>query len=228
MGNISIILLNWKRLNNVINNINHYMSYRLVDEIIIFNNNPGLDLKKISNSKVTVIESSGDMGLYTRFAAAGLAKNSCILHCDDDILIPEITVNELYKHWLTDQTICHGLEGRFIFNEYNTLNSIGNVHVVLTRCMMVSKANCLNAFAFAGNFDDLQSEPKGNGEDIILSYISMFYSKKFNKTYRLKYLNYPDYRDKPDGTSDSIHRKFPRHIQHRTAVIGRCKTLLGI
>src|ERR1700751_3010807 len=126
MGNISVILLNWKRLNNVINNINHYMSYNLVDEIIIFNNNPNLDLKKISNSKITVIESSGDMGLYTRFAAAGLAKNSCILHCDDDILIPEITVNELYKHWLNDKTICHGIEGRFISNGYNTVNSIGN------------------------------------------------------------------------------------------------------
>lgn len=223
-----MILLNWKRLNNVMNNISHYISYQLVDEIIVFNNNPDVDLKKISNSKITVIEGSKNMGLYPRFAAAGLAKNPCILHCDDDLLIPEITVNELYKQWLNEKTICHGLEGRFISNEYNTSNAIGNVHVVLTRCMMVSKTNCLYAFAFTGNFDDLPSEPKGNGEDIILSYVSMFYSKKFNKTYKLKYTNYPDYKDKPDGTSDSIHRVFPRHSQHRTAVIGRCRRLLGI
>ena len=228
-SNISLIILNWKRVNNVINSVNHYMSYKLIDEIIIFNNNPDLDLRRFFNSKITIIESSKDMGLYSRFASAGLAKNHCILHCDDDIFIPEITVNELYRNWQKNKTICHGIEGRLIKNEYNTNNVIGDVHVVLTRCLMASKANCLSAFEFTIYFDDLYSEPTGNGEDIILSYVSMHNSKNFNKTYNLKYFNYSDYRDKPDGSSDSIHRIFPNGIsiiEH--LFIRRCRKLLDL
>jgi hypothetical protein len=228
MSGISLIILNWKRAGNVINNINHYMSYRLVNEIILFNNNPDFDLKNIGNDKITVIESSKDLGLFPRYAAAGLARSSCILHCDDDLFLPEPTVNMLYAYWMRNQQICHGLEGRLVRHEYNTLNAIGEVQIVLTRCLMVSKYNCLSAFMISDQFNDLPGEPRGNGEDIILSYIAMYNSRRFNRTYKLSYYNYPDYINKNDGTSDSIHRRFPFHVQHRTAVVKRCRKLLGI
>jgi hypothetical protein len=228
MSGISLIILNWKRAGNVINNINHYMSYRLVDEIILFNNNPDFDLKDIGNDKITVIESSRNLGLFPRYAAAGLARNSCILHCDDDLFLPEATVNQLYRHWTNNKHICHGLEGRRVGHEYNTDNAIGEVQIVLTRCLMVSRFNCLSALLFSTYFEDMPGEPKGNGEDIILSYIAMHNSRQFNRTYKLGYSNYPDYIDKQDGTSDSIHRSFPFHVQHRTAVAKRCSKLLNI
>jgi hypothetical protein len=204
------------------------MFYRLVKEIIVFNNNPTSNLRQIGNNKVTVIESSRDLGLYPRYAAAGLARSTCVLHCDDDLFIPEETVNGLYRHWSANEGICHGLEGRRIGNEYNTTNAIGDVHVILTRCLMVSRINCLSAYRFTPWFDDLPGEPRGNGEDIILSYVSMYNSGNYNRTYHGRYYNYPNYIRNPDGTSDAIHQKYPHHLRHRTAVVRRCKSMFNL
>jgi hypothetical protein len=228
MSSITVIMLNWKREANVINNINHYMSYGLVKEIIVFNNNPASNLKNIGNNKVTIIESSRNLGLYPRYAAAGLARSSCVLHCDDDLFIPEETVNGLYHHWLNNQEICHGLEGRRIGREYNTANVIGDAHVILTRCLMVSKFNCLSAYGFTPWFEDLPGEPRGNGEDIILSYVSMYNSGRLNRTHACTYHNYRNYIRNSDGSSDSIHQTYPDHLRHRTEVVRRCKTMFNL
>jgi hypothetical protein len=221
-------MLNWKRLPNVINNINHYMSYGLVKEIFVFNNNPACSVRNLGNNKVTIIETSRDLGLFPRYAAAGLARSSCILHCDDDIFIPEETVNSLYSHWQHNKGICHGVEGRRIAREYNTKNVIGDVQVILTRCLMASKINCLSAYGFTPWFEDLPGKPRGNGEDIILSYVSMHNSGKLNKTHACTYRNYPNYVRNPDGTSDSIHQIYPNHLQHRTAIVQRCKKIFNL
>ena len=46
------------------------------------------------NDKVTVIESSKGYGLYSRFAAADWPI-IYVMHCDDDLFVPEETVNTL-------------------------------------------------------------------------------------------------------------------------------------
>jgi len=224
MGAISLIILNWKREENVINNVRRYALYRLIDQVIIFNNNGEVNLKHLSGGTVTVVESSADLGLFTRFAAAGLAKNACIMHCDDDLFVPEETVDALYKEWFMRPDICHGLEGRLIFDKYNRNNVIGDVHVVLTRCLLVSKRNCLSAFTFSLNFQDLPGEPAGNGEDIILSYVSMHNGKQLNRTYRLPYQEHND-TDQNDAPV-AIFRRWRHHLAHRTMVVNRCKKLL--
>lgn len=226
MSKISLIMLSWERVSNVLNSINNYLSYKLIDEIIIFNNNNKYDLRKLGNKKVTIIESSKDMGLYSRFAAAGLAHNPCIMHCDDDLLIPEETVNELYRCWVKSPKICHGTQGRQITDKYETGDVYGNVPIVLTRCMLVSKSNCIQALGFSSCFQDLICEPEGNGEDIILSFISMSHGKSLNKSYRLPYFNYDNYKDEKNGLTHSIHRRWKHHLDHRTNIINRCRSLL--
>jgi hypothetical protein len=215
-------MLNWERVSNLLCNVNHYQRYALIDEIIVFNNNRKYDLRKIGNNKLTLIESTKDLGLYSRFAAAGLARNSCIMHCDDDVFIYESTVNRLYTYWLKNPLICHGLQGRIVGDCYNPQDAFGNVHIVLTKCMLVSKSNCLSAFLFSLNFSDIPGEPVGNGEDIILSYVSMYNARRYNMVYRLPYYSYPEH------SSISIHQRWKHHFEHRTKVLRRCQKLLGM
>ncbi|MCL4481034.1 MAG: hypothetical protein M1445_00170 [Bacteroidetes bacterium] len=224
---ISLVMLSWNRVDNVVNFINYYSSYKLIDEIIVFNNNNKFDLRNIQNNKLILIESSKDMGLYTRFAAAGLANNECIMHCDDDLFIPEDTVNRLYEYWSQSPQLCHGTQGRFVINDYNMNEVFGEVQIVLTRCMLVSRANCLSAFKFALNFEDLYSEPKGNGEDIMLSFISISNSGKLNRSYNLPFYDCID-KNNDDGLPIAICRRWKKHIEHRSIVVKRCKSLLGI
>lgn len=222
---ISLVMLSWERVNNVINNVKTYANYKLINEIIIFNNHNGYNLRGLSSEKITVIESSQDMGLYSRFAAAGLAHNPCIMHCDDDLLVPEETINELYKCWLKLPNICHGTQGRSITDRYETQDVYGDVPIVLTRCMLVSKTNCILALNNSSLFEDLVCEPEGNGEDIILSFTSMYHSKYLNKSYHLPFFNYDDYKENSKGQTHSIHKRWKHHIEHRTRVVNRCRSL---
>jgi hypothetical protein len=219
---ISLVMLSWERIDNIISNINQYSTYKLIDEIIVFNNNNKHTLRGIENNKLTLIESSKDLGLYTRFAASGLARNECIMHCDDDLFIPEITVNKLYEYWVNSPTLCHGTQGRFVVDDYNQNEVFGDVQIVLTRCLLVSRTNCLATFKFTLNFEDLYGVPKGNGEDIILSFVSMHNSGKLNRVYNLPYLDYFD------KVNIAIYKRWNQHIEHRTKVVKRCKNLLGI
>lgn len=224
---ISLVMLSWNRVANVIKYIGHYSSYELIDEIIVFNNNNKISLHGIENSKVILIESSKDLGLYSRFAASGLAKNECIMHCDDDLFIPEETVNKLYEYWSKFPDLCHGTQGRFVVNDYNMREVFGEVQIVLTRCMLVSRVNCLSAFKFSRDFEDLYCEPKGNGEDIILSFISMSIGGELNRSYNLPYYDCIDMNNN-DGSPVAISRRWKLHTAHRTLVVKRCKCLLNI
>ena len=226
MSKISVIMLSWERVDNVLNSVSRYLTYKLIDEIIVFNNNSKYSLRAMANDKVTVIESSKDMGLYSRFAAAGLAHNLCVMHCDDDLFVPEETVNTLYECWSNAPGICHGTHGRKFTDKYNVDDAYGDVPIVLTRCMMVSKTNCISALGFSTYFLDLLCEPEGNGEDIILSFVSMSNSKSLNKSYRLPHFNYNGYKHDKNDAGNSIHTRWKYHVQHRTNIINRCKLLL--
>ncbi|NWJ53084.1 MAG: hypothetical protein HXX14_19715 [Bacteroidetes bacterium] len=224
---ISLVMLSWERIDNIIYNINQYSTYKLIDEIIVFNNNNKHTLRNIENSKLTLIESSKDLGLYSRFAAAGLARNECIMHCDDDLFIPELTINKLYEYWSKYPALCHGTQGRLIINDYNQNEVFGEVQIALTRCLLVSRTNCLSAFKFSLCFEDLCGVPKGNGEDIMLSFIAMHNSGKLNRSYNLPYLDYFE-KDNEDHLHVAICKRWNQHIEHRTKIVRRCKDLLGI
>ena len=222
---ISLIILNWERVDNIISSVKKYSDYKLIDEIIVFNNNHKYRLNHIASDKVVVIESSRDLGLYTRFSAAGLARNNCIMYCDDDLFMPEKTIEKLYAQWLKLPNVCHGVNGRMVKDLYNMAGAFGEVPVILTRCMLVSKAICLAAFNFSLCFDDLVCEPKGNGEDIILSFVAISKSGQLNRSHKLPYIELPD---NEDGTSVAISKRWKNHINHRTKVLVRCRDLLGL
>ena len=89
----SVGLLSWKRVSNIRQIVDEYIFHDdLIDEIIIWNNNPeehiefgeGYDIVKVINC-----QNPDDFGLITRFCMGSLSKNPMILLQDDDFILPE-------------------------------------------------------------------------------------------------------------------------------------------
>jgi hypothetical protein len=218
---LTIVTLNWARPAAMLDNIRRYASYATVDRILCFNNGPAFGKGALPN-KCVMIEASQDLGLWTRFAAGALARTEAILHTDDDILVPESTLDVLVRCWLAAPGSCHGLHGRTARPAYQYGNLFGPVEVVLTRAVVCSRRVNNAALSATPLFDDLRGEPHGNGEDIILSFAAMATSRNLNMAYQLHSTN----RDVDHATA--IHRRWPGHLQHRQQIVERCRSVFGL
>jgi hypothetical protein len=219
---VSLILLNWKRTEELKSIVKKYSGYDLVGEILVWNNNPEIHLT-IDSEKTRIINTSEDFGLFTRFAAAALAKYPCILYHDDDIIAPEETLNTLYEKWKLSPFNCHSATyGRNPKNGEYSLNShYGNVEIMLTRYTMTHRKLCVHALSKIPEFYDIPGKPFGNGEDIILSYAAMEFSGKLNRAYPLKTENLAE------DDENAINKRYPEHQKHRTQVIHRSKKVFN-
>lgn len=219
---LTVVILNWARPFYVSMNLERYASYDIVKQVVCFNNGPPLERTRALPRKCVLIESSKDLGLYSRLAAASLATTSAIFHTDDDIGVPEATINELFGFWRRAQSSCHGLHGRLVHPVYQTSDVFGPVEVVLTRALICSRQVNNAALYAAGLFDDLNPVPRGNGEDIILSFAAMAISRSLNFAYRLEAENYPV------GEEHAIHRRWRDHFKHRQQVVSRCRQIYAL
>ncbi len=225
---ITLIILNWRRPRNMEHLIARYRAYGCISEImIVCNGGSPFTLPAGSKSPVT-IRCSTDLGLFTRFAAAALAQNPCVLHVDDDLQIPRTTIEELYRQWVRDPDCCHGLHGRAGHGAYDMSNIHGKVPVVLTRCLMTSRTTSARALSHAHAIDIPTAVPRGNGEDIILSFTAMMYSGRLNRAFPLPYTELEE--DADDGVAEttSIHRRWSGHVAHRTEILRRCRAYFGV
>ena len=112
---LTVVMLNWTRPEYVIQNINRYASYKVVESVLCFNNGATLKCSAGLPPKCILIESSRDLGLYSRFAAASLARTKAIFYTDDDLWVPEATLEALYAAWQGSPSSCHGLHGRAVY-----------------------------------------------------------------------------------------------------------------
>jgi len=214
---LSLILLNWKRTNELKKIVKEYHKYDLVGEIIIWNNNPDIHLE-LNYEKTRIINSSEDFGLFTRFAAASLSKYPCILYHDDDIIAPYETIKTLFYNWNNKPNICHSAFGRNPKGgKYSMDTRFGPVEIMLTRFVMVHRSICVHALSKTPKFTDIPGKPEGNGEDIILSYAAIDLSGKLNRAYEL------ETKDLIQDDEYAINKRFPEHIAHRTKIIKRCR-----
>ena len=153
---ISVVLLSWQRSPSVRRICTQLGCYGLVDDVIVWNNNPDEHLD-LPGPKMRSINSSCDLGLFTRFAAASLARNPCILFHDDDLYASEGVLNQFYVQWSRRPEVCHTLFGRnsSISGQYSTDLAFGPVEIALTRYTMVHRKICVHALAHTPNFADL-------------------------------------------------------------------------
>ena len=214
---ITIVFMNWARPANTIMNLHRYASYGLVKNVFCFNNGPQLLPSRPLPKKCVLIQSSENLGLYPRFAAASLATTEAIFHTDDDLIVPESTLEVLYHHWLGGQRSCHGLYGRIAHPCYQPGRVFGPVEVLLTRAVVCSRRVNNIALTASDLFSDLPGKPRGNGEDIILSFAAMWYSQSPNFAHCLPSEDYPS------DDRFAIHKMWPDHLKHRQRVVSRCR-----
>lgn len=226
---LTVVTLNWRRPEYTWKNLVEYSAYSVVRQILCFNNGPPLSPPSRLPKKCVLIQATEDLGLYTRLATGALARTEAILHTDDDILLPELTVKALYSSWQHQRKSCHGLYGRRINQGYEPSNAYGSVEVVLTRAVVCSRI--VNNFALAASaaFGDRHSIPYGNGEDIILSFAAMSHSKRLNMAYRLPSQDHPGCREPGVGLdSTAIHLRWPGHFAHRNKIVSLCKEFFSL
>ena len=219
---LTVVTLNWARPGYLLRNLHQYGSYGIVDRVICFNNGPPLCRASDLPRKCVLIEASTNMGVYPRLAVASLAESEAILHTDDDIWVPEPTLKTLLDSWRQAPSSCHGLYGRVVRPVYEARDVFGPVEVVITRAVVCSRRVNNAALSATPLFDDIVGVPRGNGEDIILSFAAIKLSRLMNFAYRLPAEDYPV----PANTQ--IHRTWPGHLHHRQRVVARCRQVFSL
>jgi hypothetical protein len=223
---ITIVLLNWLRPKFAISNIEHYARYPLVHSILCFDNAGTLKGQTLPE-KCILIESSRDLGLYSRFAAGALAKTDAIFHKDDYLYLPEDSLELLFDAWTKAPQSCHGIFGRDVAKRYTGTRAYGRVEVLLTRAVICGRGVNNHALSNTIFFEDLRGQPDGNGEDIILSFAAMELAGELNYAHNLPVIEHSDgWRERAGPNSRPIHLRWPDHHAHRTQVVERARKLL--
>ena len=186
----SVLLLNWKRPENVIKIIEHEKNFSSVGEILVFNNNPEVAFEYV-HPKVKVINASCDFGLRTRWILAALATHDYLIFQDDDVLIQEDAIHEFIRQLSTDPERIYSMNGRNLDEEglYDSTPAVGDVEIALTRAAAIHKSvvplilSCESRFQ-KGGF----KLPPANGEDIFLSFCLTAHFGKRHQVLDLPYV----------------------------------------
>ena len=214
---ISLLINSWKRPDNIRRIIDSQKDYDLIGEILIFNNNPKVDIK-YDHPKIKIINANTDFGLRTRWINGALAENDCLVFQDDDLVAKEQAFEKIWSLFQDDPERIYCAWGRNPNAEglYNMKSCYGEVEVALTCLACVSKSaipfviGSERLFFKQNNLDWVYT----NGEDIFLSYcVSHLYKKKpLQVDLPVQRLPAPH----------SLHKK-PQHIKERTVMVIRCR-----
>ena len=214
MSGVSAVVLNWKRPANVHLILDSWRASGLIDQAIVWNNNPDTDFR---HDWATVVNASPDLGLYTRFAAVALAAHPTVLVQDDDVHLPSSTISALLDAWTAQPRILHGLFGRGPRNDGSYARDLEGdqpAPIILTRALVTQRRHAARFFHAAPLFEHLQtgSTPQGNGEDIIFSYAVRHWTRRLHRVHALAREELP--------AADAIHqRDWGAHVAHRTRLM---------
>lgn len=212
------VMLNWKRQRNTQTILAGWQKSKTVKRAIVWNNNSGMRFR-FPWAACSIVNTNRDMGLYTRFAAAALAMTDFVLIQDDDLQLPESTIQLLLNKAIQEPDVIHGIFGRRPKQDGTYAESLtGNcsVPIVLTRALVAHRSHVNRFFEAATYFEPLQREtqkPFGNGEDIIFSYSTIKYSGYPNRIHKCEV--------KELSANNAIHHR-PGHLNHRTKLMQAC------
>ena len=231
MTKCSIVILSWNRPKNINSIIEKYNNYSIVEEIIVWNNN-NLFLINSNLSKVKIINTNKDLGLNSRFSAALLCKNRCIVVHDDDLILSEPNIKGLVDAFTSDYCRVYTYEGRNLVNNLYTnipgpgriekVSSPTEVDICLTRATCFDK-NLAAEYLRLSDIVFYDTDICLNAEDILLSYISTNY---FGKNPLV--IPIPDidgYEELPAEVDTKISTR-PNFISERNKTINRCQIIL--
>ena len=189
----SVGLLSWKRVSNIRQIVDEYIFHDdLIDEIIIWNNNPeehiefgeGYDIVKVINC-----QNPDDFGLITRFCMGSLSKNPMILLQDDDFILPEESLIKLRDEWVKEPTCFHTFFGRSpnFINEYAIEVKEGKAEIC-GRCYVIDRNLCgLVLHEYWNLNEDERNLIHTKGDDILASYVLTHYTGRLHSVHNIEY-----------------------------------------
>ena len=177
-GPVTVILLNFRRPDNVKKIIESMGTYTNVGEIIVVSNNPNSTFT-YSHPKVIVLDMLAyELGVAVRFKACLLATNWHILIADDDLIITKAGLDNLLKAMHQHPLSIVWFFGR----DYNHSNPVyswdetgpGHHSIALTRALLLDICACRAFWEASHLMQDLAhaAAVTWNGEDIYMSLVS--------------------------------------------------------
>jgi hypothetical protein len=178
---ITIVIMNFKRSDNIKNHIlPYYDNIMAVGQIILVHclESTVFEYDSPKVQHVYEWETDKEYGVFTRYIAAKkYTKNRCVLFTDDDVILPAKTLSMVYQKWKEDPKRVVGAEGRRIYKDlvtgeyqYRSIAFHGDVDFLLTSCCMASYENIVNACKQEPVMGDYKNTTviKWNGEDMFL------------------------------------------------------------
>jgi hypothetical protein len=160
------ILLSYKRHQNLREIVANLNATGLVDEVIIWNNNPEVTLR--AGPEATIINSSANFRAIARYGAALLAKNDTILFQDDDVMYEPEGIVTLHHDLHRRPDRIYGFRGRMLDNGRYTITAmVGEVDIVLGQFMLFTKELLASVYG-----DLLRLSPFDRGDDIAFSLLT--------------------------------------------------------
>jgi hypothetical protein len=181
----TVVIMNWKRPEGVVDIASCVSRYRRVKEVIVFNNNADDQIvsfldKALENSpSVTICHSARDMGLHSRFAAALLAKTDRIIIQDDDMMLTETGTELLLRRLDAEPDVLHGPYAAWSTesNYYDKTRPVAGgvaasrAPILLTCILACTRTHVARFWEYAVDMEAFASygKPTWNGEDIVFS-----------------------------------------------------------
>ena len=209
---LTLIILNFNSKYDLIQNINKYITFKLISEIIISNGNENYAISKndiITNSKIRIrndylLNNNYDFNL--RFIIASDVLNDIILFIDDNFFLDEDAINKLYTTFLKKKCIV----GTFGENDKNynfpfvNDNYYGSVPIINSNCSIQCKNLCKLYVKFLPFIRDFFNgiKPFGYGNYIINSFLGIIFYKKYNFSIKIKGIK----KNKNSSTNQMLHK----------------------
>jgi len=194
----SVGLLSWKRVSNIRQIVDEYIFHDdLIDEIIIWNNNPeehiefgkGYEIVKVINC-----QNPEDFGLITRFCMGTLSKNPMIILHDDDFILPYESLIKLRDEWEKEPNCFHSFFGRSPNedNEYSIAIKEGKAEIC-GRCYVIDRKLCgLVLHEYWNLEEDERKLIHTKGDDILASYVLTHYTGNLHSVHNIEYQQLDD------------------------------------
>jgi len=189
----SIGLLSWKRVSNIRQIVDEYIFHDdIIDEIIIWNNNPDEHLEfadEYDIVKVINCKNPEDFGLITRFCIGTLSKNPLIILQDDDFILPYESLIRLRDGWIEDPKCFHTFFGRNPDenNEYADEVHEGRAEIC-GRCYAIDRKLCGLILHEYWNLNEGQRALiHTKGDDILASYVVTHYTGQKHRVHNLPF-----------------------------------------
>lgn len=233
---ISIGLLSWKRVSNIRQIVDEYIFHDdLIDEIIIWNNNPeehiefgeGYDIVKVINCK-----NPEDFGLITRFCMGTLSKNPMIVLHDDDLILPEESLIKLRDEWRKEPNCFHTFFGRDPNenNEYSIPVIEGKAEIC-GRCYVIDRKLCGLILHEYWNLEENERKLiHTKGDDILASYVLTHYTGNLHSVHDIPFIQLDDSfalsfgESRPEKPLEEINKKeIEQWYEYRTEMMRFCQ-----